>query len=820
MLSSNRSRISSKRENNVASPLRIPPLLLPLCLFISGIAAAGSFGLFLPQGLLPLSLFLILPLLFIRSRTLCTASLCLALFVVGNLLIQPILLKNHETTYFLMDNLSRSLLVEGTIVKRPEAREGGYRITLRPEQISAVTPQGKKLTPAGLLLLRIGAGGDSFASGDRIRFQGKLRIPTNFGTAGEFDIERFYKLSGVVAASFVKSDADILIVGRAEGFRLQRHFDRTAAEIGRFIMNRLPGTEGGIIKALLIGDMADISQQLRDQYSRTGVNHILSISGFHIGIIALALLQLWYAISRIFPVLLLYMNFRRFALLLSIPLVIYYMFLAGAAPATARSVIMLSLLAAGLIFEREADPVNSLALAAFALLLLNPANLYNISFQFSFLALWGLIVITPLLARPFKAITAGWRYNLILFAAASTAAVTVTLLPAAYYFQQSSITGILSNFFIVPLLGYGAVVTGFAAIPFIWLFPALAEHLFSLAGVLTSTANRIIALFAKIPTLPAFFPTEAEIALLLAGMLLITVVRSIPVKAATLLTVPFSLLLLHQTPSQEEDLSLRIDFLSVGQGESTLITFADGQRMLIDGGGSFRESGWDIGRQLLLPALRKMGVKEIDYLVLTHSHPDHLQGVTTIAETLPIGEFWESGLNSSEEYRQLKKILELRRVPLKILNSGSTSREIAGTKISCLYPFDRGMSANSANETSLTLRLDSGSFSALFTGDIGFAAEAGLLASRSNLRATLLKVPHHGSRYSTGPDFLDAVSPEIATISAGYNNSFGLPSTDTLDQLSAKKISIYRTDLDGTITVKLPRNGERPVISAFKRQIH
>jgi len=126
-------------------------------------------------------------------------------------------------------------LVEGIIAKRPEAREGGYRISLRPEQIAAVTSPDKTFKPEGLLLLRIGAGGDSLASGDRIRFKGKLRPPANFGTAGEFDIERFYKLSGVVATSFVKSDADILVVGQAAGLRLQRHFDRTAAEIGRFI---------------------------------------------------------------------------------------------------------------------------------------------------------------------------------------------------------------------------------------------------------------------------------------------------------------------------------------------------------------------------------------------------------------------------------------------------------------------------------------------------------------------------------------------------------------------------------------------------------
>lgn len=800
--------------------LRLPPLLLPLSLFICGIAAAGSFGLFLPNFLLATALFIPLPLLFIRSPLPFITAICLTLFATGNFLIQPVLVSGKQDRLVLEQNLNGTLIVEGVIVNRPEAREGGYRITVRPEHVETAVMHGKRHKIDGLLLLRIGSGGNHFATGDRIRFQGKLKPPRNFGTSGEFDLERYYTLRGIVATSFVKSDADILLVRQCIESRFQRHFDLTAAAIGRFIMNRLPGVEDGVMKALLVGDISDIPQQIRDQYSRTGVNHILSISGFHVGIIALALLQVCFAVSRLFPAILLHLNFRRFALSASMPLIMYYMFLSGAAPATARSVIMLFLLVAALVLERESDPVNSLSLAAFALLLINPASLYDISFQLSFLALWGLTVITPLLSKPFKSKTANWQYQLILFTAASTAAVAVTLLPVAYYFQQSSITGIVSNFFIVPLLGYGAVVTGFVSLPLIWLAPPLAGYLLSFAGLLTTASNRIISFLAKLPALPLFVPTEIEITIFLVAMLLITVIRNNPAKSAVLAALPLYLILVHQIPEKDSDYSLRIDFLSVGQGESTLITFADGRRMLIDGGGALFESGWDIGRQLLLPALRKMGVKRVDYLVLTHSHPDHLQGVKAVAEGMTVGEFWESGMNGGEEYLNLKKILELRKIPVKILDRSSPPIEISGTSIKCLYPIDRRMAVSDMNETSMTLRLQSGTFSVLFTGDIGFEAEARLLERKSDLASTLLKVPHHGSRYSTGPDFLDAVSPEVAFISAGYNNSFGLPSPDTLEQLSAKGIKIYRTDLDGTISAKLPKSGEHLVISAVKRQIN
>lgn len=743
------------------------------------------------------------------------AALGLALFAAGNLMIQPLLQNGREARALLEQVQSSKLAVEGIIVRRPEAKDGGCKITIRPTSVQ--TEESLKIDiGSGLLLLRIGQGGSSFASGDRISFTGKLKRPRNFGMPFEFDSERFYALKNISATTFVKSDADIRLLKAGEESRFQRHFDLTAAEIGRFIMNRFPTVEGGVLKALLIGDVSDIPQATKDQYSRTGVNHILSISGFHVGIIALALFQLWSSIAKLFPTLLLQINFRRLALLVSIPLITYYMFLSGAAPATARSVIMLCLLALSLLLERESDSVNMLCLAAFALLLINPAYLYDVSFQLSFLALWGLTSLAPVLSRPFDSLSPGWIYKLIIFATASTAAVAVTVLPVAYYFQQSSLTGIISNFFIVPLLGYGAVVTGFTALPFIYISPMIAWFLLYVAAALTKISDLIIAALAQIPVLPLFIPSELEIGIFLAAMLLITIIRNHLAKSALLVTVPLFLLMLQQLPAKESTSALRIDFFSVGQGESSLITFADGKKMLIDGGGALYESGWDIGRHLLLPTLRKIGVRRIDYLVLTHSHPDHMQGVIAVLEALPVGEFWESGLNSGNEYKKLQELLQTKGIPVKILSSGLPPFEIAGTRIRCLHPVDAEKSGSDMNETSLTLRFETGSFSALFTGDIGFEAEAQILRQKGDIRSTLLKVPHHGSRYSTGPDFLDAVAPEIALISAGFGNSFGLPSVETVNQLAAKRIRVFRTDLDGTVTINVQNDSKKPAISTQK----
>ena len=801
--------------------LRLPPLLFPFCCLSLGIVAAVSSGIFLP-GHFRLSLLLLpLPFFFFSSRHLLTLALSPLLFIAGNLLIQPTVIGDPQQRLALEQKINTPLSVEGVVAQRPDFKDGGYRVLIRVDSAKPADTDDIPIHLNGMLLLRVGSSSMNLYTGDRIRFNGKLRPPRNLGTPGEFDSERFYALKGIIATSFVKSTADIILLPGRDESRFQRHFDTMARDIGNFIMKTLPGIEGGIMKALLIGDMSDIPQEMKDAYSRTGVNHILSISGFHVGIIALALLQLCFIISRIFPALLLYLNFRRFAFTATLPIILYYMFLSGAAPATARSVLMLAVLMVGLLLEQETDHLNSLALAATTLLLINPANLYDISFQLSFISLWGMTVITPLIMKRFESVETGWKRNILLFTAASLSAIVSTLLPVAFYFQQSSATGIISNFFIVPLLGYGAVVTGFASLPLIFPTPAMAGSLLKAAGFLVTLSNSIITYLDRIPLLPVFIPSETDIIIFLAALLLMTVILNDRAKYTLLAAAPLLIILLHQLPEKEPDFALRIDFLSVGQGESTLITFSNGKRMLIDGGGSLFDKGWDIGRKLLLPVLRRSGVKRIDYLVLSHAHPDHIQGLIAVASELPVGEFWESGLNTGEDHRRLKMVLERRGIPIRICDSGSPQTEISGMRIKCLHPFmDKSLySINDLNETSLVLRLESDRFSALFTGDIGVETEFRLIQKRANLHSSLLKVPHHGSRYSSYYRFLDAVSPEIALIGAGYNNNFRLPANETIEKLSLRGIKTFRTDLDGTITVIFPKSGQKPVISAFRKAI-
>jgi len=282
--------------------------------------------------------------------------------------------------------------------------------------------------------------------------------------------------------------------------------------------------------------------------------------------------------------------------------------------------------------------------------------------------------------------------------------------------------------------------------------------------------------------------------------------------------------LVRVTPVESDSGKLRLDFYSVGQGEASLITFPNGKRMLIDGGGSFRDGGLDPGERLLAPAFWRRGIDRLDYLVLTHPHPDHLNGLLFLARNFPVGEFWESGIHDgNSEYLALKKILKEKGVPIRRIDASAMPISLGGVTIEPLSPRSSFSVAGIAgsgnlNEASLVFRLRYGDFSVLFTGDIGKETEKRLMEESSDLRCTVLKVPHHGSRNSSSEHFLEATSPECGLVSAGYRNRFRLPAAETLLRLRRRGIPIYRTDLDGTITIILEDG--RWSVATFRRDRH
>ena len=776
------------------------PLFIPLLGGILGLSLAAFYPVILPAWVMAALLLLTLAAVFTPNRHLFTSLLLLTTFAWGIAAFQPVINPVVNPLSPSRYASEREHTLEGVIDQRPESTETGCRVTIRAERILV---DGKELPLEGRVLVYIRDGRTPWVTGDRVRFISKLRRPRNYGLPGEFDTVRFLALKGIFVTAHLKGADDLILVRGNVASHMAHGIDTLARRLGSFITAAVPGEEGGILRALLLGDRGYVSPATEAAYTRSGVNHILSISGFHVAILALVVYQLLYLLGRCSQTLMLTCNLRRWSLLAGLPIVVFYLLLSGGAPATARSVVMMVMGTLALWIRRESDPVNILIVTALLLLGTNPPLLFDLSFQLSFLAIWGLILLTPTFMIPFQKWERGMTGMLISLIAASVAAIIATLVPVAYYFHRSSATGVVANLFIVPLLGYGAVVVGFAGISLALVAPGVAGFLLDLAGFLVYLSDKIILRLAELPLLPHWNPTRWDLLLSYLVLLALTLLGgrwSRGVSVALLLITMIGGHLFQSLPHGGE---LQVAFFSLGQAESTLVRFPDGKSLLVDGGGSLREGGADTGERLLAPALWALGVERLDVVVLSHPHPDHLRGLRFIVENFPVGQFWSSGRNEdTADFMALRGALAARKVPMVRICRESAPLILGEGRIEPLAPSTGEPESGGVNDDSLVFRLTWRDLSFLFTGDMGIATEELLLASPQKLKADILKVGHHGSRFASSEPFLRAVAPRLGLISAGYDNTFHLPAKQTLERLAALRIPIYRTDLDGTILLR------------------
>ena len=778
------------------------PFLIPFVSMAAGMALSAHTAFFVTLIGLAAGFACLVLAACHRDARLFSACTGLFFFMWGLFALTPWLIPDTSPASIRLASSDAPVAVEGVIDSRPTVSPDGSRIVVRVERIISA---GRQKPAQGQLLLYVSEGDISLTRGDRIRCMTRISVPRRLGLPGEFDYPRYLAMQGISAIGRVTSQDEIVLMRAAAEDSLPRSIDLTARRLGDAIRQALPDERvSSVLTALLIGDQKRIPQDLSDAYTRAGVNHILSISGFHVGIIAafITVTLLWGLTRFEYPAL--HWNVRRIALLLACPAMLYYLFLTGNTPATARSVIMLAACAVALYVEREIDPVNTLLMAAALLVAANPPTLFDISFQLSFLSLWGIIMVVPSVRLRLAGVNSSVARSVILFIAASVAAACVTLIPVLYTFSVASLNGIVTNFLIVPLLGYGAVLAGFCALPLLTMVPSCAALLLWPAAMLVTASNRIIEYCSALPVVRFHGVTSVDMLLFLAGMCSMTFVRSIRQRVILGTVIPVVAVLLHILPPSSDG-RLHITMLSVGQAESILLRHPDGSTTLVDGGGYLHDTGRDFGQRVLAPALGAMAVRRIDRMISTHDHPDHIGGLAFIVRNFTVGEFWSaSGGLTAVEAQDVRHALAERHVPLRKLAAGDTISLSDGVTFTVFSPETQASAQGDSdemgvNERSLVFRLTYGAFSMLFTADTGISSEQRLLSSGYDLKSAVLKVGHHGSRYSTSQGFLERVNPRLALISAGAGNRFGLPAARTIHLLASHGVPLYRTDRDGSI---------------------
>jgi competence protein ComEC len=577
-------------------------------------------------------------------------------------------------------------------------------------------------------------------------------------------------------------------------------FDRQRSSLNRYISGRFSGDSAAFISALTTGDTADLSYEARDAFNATGLAHILSISGTHFGMFSVMLFGLFGFFIKRLPYrhlqrLTIYLSPTQAAALLSIPFMIMYLGISGGSIPAVRSFIMINLFLFGLLIDRKGFWLNSLLFAAVVLTAWAPEVTANLSFQLSFIAVFFIGFALEKKAPDSDSeapVPEEKRVRILRYiknAVALSAAASLGTAPlAAYYFHYVSLVSPLSNLVVVPLVGFVLIpLSLISSFSYIFSGHYIFAPFVSASSDLTIT---LVKIFAAIPFAELKVPSFPPVLCILfyTGFLLYLASG----RNKKMFALPFLPFCAYAILIISEKKELSVTFMDVGQGDSAVIELPDRKTLVIDTGRTGKESA---------AILNLLGKREIDALVLTHSHPDHTGGMEYLMKKFRVKELWDNGriiyppelhINASRRTLERGDIVEGPGYSIAVLHPYKE-----------FYTMSEG-SYSEENSSSLVLKVKGGKRSFLLAGDIEEEAEEDISHLKALLSSDVIKIPHHGSRTSAADDFLGEVSPSVAVISVGRDNSFGHPSEDVLQKLEGKRI--LRTDLDGA--VKISEKGE------------
>jgi competence protein ComEC len=552
----------------------------------------------------------------------------------------------------------------------------------------------------------------------------------------------------------------------------------------------LYGSRAPMVDALVLGRRAGMDRSLQDRFAQSGLVHLLSISGFHVGVITA-----WvFLVARL-------CHFARGSALglAAAASVLYVAFLGWPAPAT-RAAALAVILALSRLRQRRVEPNALLAATCLCVLVFDPWSIVDLGGWLSASALWGATTFSRWTDRTLG--SAPWWRTLgsSVGATLATAPITAAALGAV------AVVGIGLNLVAIPLAAVAVpgVLASLAVFP---VLPALAGALAGGAGLALHLLELLAIAGAAVPG--GHVVVAAEIASAWPWVLALTASlwamgrRNTPAEAlrrwswAGVSALWIALLWAWAPRSTDTGSGLALHFLDVGQGDGALLRTPAGHWVLIDAGPRGEHN--DAGRRVVVPFLASHGARELAVAFVSHAHADHLGGVPTVLDRFRAGLVIEPGERVSDPlyYEFLDELAAAgiawhpgRRGEHFILDS---------VGFTLLHPDSRWTGwGEDLNEDSLVLLVEYGAFQGLFAGDAGLPAEAEMRGWAH--RVDLLKVGHHGSRGSTGDEWLDSLRPRAAVISVGQNN-YGHPSPETLDRLRRHGVTVWRTDRDGAVTV-------------------
>lgn len=746
-------------------------VLLLVCLYV--FARNSGSGFFVPAGML-------------------------AFFLLGSL--EFLIIDNVQLRSF-AEYEGSEVAIRGYIASEPDLKDS--KVSYIVEAAGIRQGYGDEFKPIrGKILLTtlVNAEDTILDYGRELIFEGQLTQPQGVRNPGGFNYRRYLAQKGVGASIFAYPYT-IETWDRKSRFSLIRAGMNIRDRIVHVIDNSLPHQQAGLLNGMLIGYREGLSDEVQEAFSNAGLTHIMAVSGANVAFLILPLSFLLKLLGI----------GKKLSKLVIIAFLILFVFVTGFEPSVLRAVLMAGVILLSEVLYKKPDTYAAIAFSCILLLVISPCMLFNIGFQLSYAATLGIVMLYKNIK---KLITCKFVPNKVAEIIGGTLAAQLGVLPITLiHFNKLSLISIIPNILVAPILGLITILGMLMAI-----LGQFSLYLSTLIGYLNNIFLSAVLYVTKWSSGVSFAAITTVTPSLIMGAAYYVVIWFLfwykPLKGISLKlrhgAAVLSIIAVFFLTGTLKPACMEVTFLDVGQGDCAFIRTYTGKTVLIDGGGSTNPNNISkVGERVVIPFLLDSGICSLDAVIATHPHSDHIQGLGDVLKGLGTKRLIIPSIENDAGFEELLSTAGSKNIPVTRCSEGDRIRLDDRTVMQVLNPPGNWPGdEESFNNASLVLKLSYGHTSILFTGDVEAEVEERIVSSGTEddidvslLDVDVLKVAHHGSAYSSGKAFLDAVDPQAAIISVGRNN-FGHPSEKVLNLLKESNVECFRTDECGAVVLK------------------
>ena len=671
--------------------------------------------------------------------------------------------------------------------------------------------------------------------GDIITFNAIYNKPNSQRNYGGYDYSLYLKTQTIYGTF---EGSQLQLKSKNKGSFVQKGIISFKEYIKGILKANLDENEAELCIGLVIGDRTNLSENIQEDFKTSNLTHMLAVSGSHFVYIILAVTYINKFLKR-----------KRSGQVLMLIVIVLFMNLTGNTGSVVRSGIMAALGIIASIIHRKADIWNNMAIALLIQIILNPYIIFDVGVQLSYGGVIGIVAFNKIVTNQIEQLSnkirekfanlikgknkkneiikiqnyedkkeianKSWNLcesicNYIKESISVTISANIVIIPIMMYtFNTISFSFVISNLIAGAILGI-IVLYAFALIFLYIVLHKFISPLFIILNIMLKILISIAHICSLIPFSKIYVVTPNVVLIIFFYLFLYLLVKKqnsmiLSKKTIAFFTIAIVILnFIYPVITSKRD-NLEINFIDVGQGDSTLIRVSN-KTILIDGGGSSYGETFDVGEQTLFPYLLDRGINAIDYVIVSHFDSDHCQGLNFVMKNMKVKSAIISSLGQeSNEYDTFINLAQKQETNLIFVKKGDIIK-IGDCTIKILYPDNEPITDNEKNNNALVFKFMWKNISILFTGDIEEKAENKILnlyeENLEELQSTILKVAHHGSKTSTTKSFLEAVKPQIALVGVGEDNNFGHPNSGVIERLESIGCKIYRTDECGEISFK------------------